>query len=98
MTTVQNVDVRVGYVHTVKNVKKTRHNYYTMATDADKKKDLTPPHPRAYSRGIPQKYFLTFNPAFLKTLSKLEIIFFSRPKKLKFTSSVFDLSPKGFSI
>ena len=67
MTTVQNVDVRVGYVHTVKNVKKTRHNYYTMATDADKKKDLTPPHPRAYSRGIPQNFFQKFR----RTLCKL---------------------------
>ena len=60
MITVQNVDVRVRYVHTVKNVKKTRHNYYTMATDADNKKDLTPPHPRAYSRGIPQNFFQDF--------------------------------------
>ena len=60
MTTVQNVDVRVRYVHTVKNVKKTRHYYSTMATDADKKKDLTPPHPRAYSRGIPQNFFQDF--------------------------------------
>ena len=60
MITVQIVDVRVGYVHTVNNVKKTRHYYSTMATDADTKKDLTPPHPRAYSRGVPQNFFQDF--------------------------------------
>ena len=43
MTTVQIVDVRVGYVHTVKNDLEIRHYYYTIATDATPKKDLNPP-------------------------------------------------------
>ena len=60
MTTVQIVDVRVGYVHTVKNDQEIRHYYSTMATDADKKNDLTPPHGQSYSRGIPQNFFQDF--------------------------------------
>ena len=44
MITVQIVDVRVGYVHTVKNDQEITHYYSTMATDATPKKDIMPPH------------------------------------------------------
>ncbi len=60
MITVQIVDVRVGYVHTVKNDQEITHYYSTMATDATPKKDIMPPHVSSDTRGISQNFFQDF--------------------------------------